>query len=140
MGYRNHLSRIRLSNNDSSNFKAHAGDIETTKRIMGLLSAQKRGGTGLDCLVIDGGYMLKLVKLAAEGSAGCRVKELKLRRRGPSRLDGEDIWIILMEQRIRGIEEMCLDIYNSDLQDLFTALGQGACPELLRFCAKDPDY
>ena len=68
MGYRHHLSQVLLSCPHQSRREVGDDDTAVMKGIMGLLSAQERGGSGLDCLVIDGGYVLKLFRSVAEGA------------------------------------------------------------------------
>ena len=68
MGYRHHLSEIFLFNPHPSDKKVHGDDKTVMKGIMGLLSAQERGGSRLNRLFIDDDYVLELFKYAAEGA------------------------------------------------------------------------
>ena len=44
-----------------------------------------------------------------------------------------------MSGAVRGTEELVLDVGLSDLRPAFRALGQGVCPNLLRFFVRKPD-
>ena len=134
MGYRHYLSGISLSDPLPSRTKAgDDGDVGVMKGIMGLLSAQGRGGGGLDYLVIGESYVLDLCRSSAEGSDnGCCVTKLQFSGGDPWYPDGEDMSRILMDDAVRGIEELCLDHCDYSMRPVFTALSQGACPHLLR--------
>ena len=135
MGYHHHLSGILLSNPHPSISGTNDDDIKVTRGIMRLLSAQERGEYGLDCLVIDDPYVLKLLKSMAEGASQCRVKKLLLGAKGA---DGKDASDTITSAAMRGIEE--LDLHGwSDWRPVFEALGQGACPRLLCLSLMDPD-
>ena len=78
MGYRHHLSEILLFSNPFPPFVTaiYDHDIEVMRGIIRLLSAQERGGDGLDCLVIRSPYVLKLFKSTVGGGTHCHVKKL----------------------------------------------------------------
>ena len=63
----------------SVNTGTEDNDIKVMKGIMRLLSAQERGGHGLDCLVVDDPYVLKLLKSTARGTHQCHAKKLLLK-------------------------------------------------------------
>jgi len=134
MGYRHHLSEILLSNPHPSITGTDDHDAEVMRGIMGLLSAQERGGSGLDCLAVSDRYVLKLLKSTVEGLNQCRVKKLLL---GLNNLGGEDISSIFMSGVMRGIQELSLQV-RCDWGAVFGTLGQGACPDLLRLSMMDP--
>ena len=117
MRYRHHLSEILL-------FSPHPFiRSKDSHGIVRLLSAQERGGYGLDCLVIGNGDEVELLRSAIEGCYQFRVKKLLLK-------SSRGISSILLSGAMRGIENLALD-GSFDWQPVFEALGQGACPRLL---------
>ena len=107
------------------------------KGIVGFLSAlSTQGGKGLDTLVIDERYVVLMLFKAAAGekSGGCRVKKLVLSLGCPR---GEDqLARILYSGLVVGVEELSLGNSASGWRSVLKALGQGACPDLVRLSVK----
>ena len=164
MGYRHHLSHLRLAiptigineyGGGSQEASSHLCGFNHDKVIEGLtqlMASQERGGEGkgLDCLVIDDYEMLDVfTRLVGMGSC-CRVKKLDLclicsqgvsssmsSSSSPGDV-GETVETLLLSGAWGCIEDLCVGADDASVTTVLGALGRGVCPNLRRLSIRKP--